>query len=139
MADPITGGCACGAIRYECTGEPLAALHCQCRDCRRFSGTGHFSIMIVPKAAVKLLGEPTYYVTDADSGHRVSRGFCPDCGSPVLGCYTGFPDSVGLAAGSLDDPSRFTPSMVIYAARGPRWDVTDPALPAFPEMPPPRG
>lgn len=138
MTDPIIGGCACGAIRFECAAEPIIALHCQCRDCQRFSGTGHLSILIVPKAAVKLTGDPTFYETKADSGEVVGRGFCPDCGSPVLGRYSGFPDSVGLAAGCLDDPGRFVPSAVIYEESGHAWDVMDPALPAFPKMPPPR-
>lgn len=40
MPNTITGGCACGAIRYECTAEPVAAMHCQCRDCQHSSGTG---------------------------------------------------------------------------------------------------
>jgi hypothetical protein len=138
VTTPITGGCACGAIRYECTAEPRFALHCQCRDCQRFGGTGHLSIMIVPKTAVTLTGAPTFYETVGDSGHAVDRGFCPRCGSPVIGRYAGFPDAVGLAAGCLDDPARFQPSVVIYAGSAQTWDVMDPALPAFPQMPPAR-
>jgi len=138
MSGPITGGCACGAIRYACTAEPNATLHCQCRDCQHSSGTGHLSVMIVPKAAVTLSGAPTFYTTAADSGETVERGFCPRCGSPVLGRYTGFQDSIGLVAGSLDDPARFQPSIVIYAGSGPAWDVLDRALRTFEKMPPPR-
>jgi hypothetical protein len=40
MINACTGGCACGAIRYEISAEPLAMNHCQCRDCQRKSGTG---------------------------------------------------------------------------------------------------
>jgi len=138
MPTTITGGCACGAIRYEFTAEPVAAMHCQCRDCQHSSGTGHLSLMIVPKAAVTLTGAPTFYATAADSGETVERGFCPRCGSPVLGRYTGFPDSIGLVAGSLDDPARFQPTVVFYAGSGQAWDVMDPALPSFPQMPPAR-
>jgi hypothetical protein len=139
MTKPITGGCACGAIRYECTAEPVAGLHCQCRDCQRSSGTGHLSVMIVPKKAVTLRGEPTYYETVAENGDTVRRGFCPDCGSPVIGFYSGRPDVVGLPAGSLDDPGRFNPSFVIFAASATAWDVMDPALRAFDGMAPKRG
>jgi len=138
VTTPITGGCACGAIRYECTAEPVVSVHCQCRDCQRFSGTGHLSIMIVPKAAVTLTGEPTFYETVGDSGHAVDRGFCPRCGSPVVGRYAGFPDAVGLAAGCLDDPARFQPSVVIYSRSAIPWDVMDPALPTVAKMPPAR-
>src|SRR2546421_1924 len=41
MSEAYTGGCACGVIRYEISGEPLASNDCQCRDCQRKSGTGH--------------------------------------------------------------------------------------------------
>jgi hypothetical protein len=138
MTTPITGGCACGAIRYESTAEPLFALHCQCRACQQFSGTGHLSILIVPKAAVTLTGAPTFYETVGDSGEKVDRGFCPRCGSPVIGRYTAFPDSIGLAAGCLDDPARFQPSVVLYSDSAQAWDVMDPSLRAFKKMPPSR-
>ncbi len=135
MPTKITGGCACGAIRYECTAEPVAAAHCQCRACQHFSGTGHFSVMLVPKAAVTVTGKPRFYETKGDSGNMLSRGFCPDCGSPVLGRTPGQPDAVILAAGSLDDPSHFKPQAVVYAERGPEWDFHDPELMRFDRMP----
>ena len=43
MSKPYTGGCACGAIRYEIPSEPLVMTDCQCRDCQQRSGTGHGS------------------------------------------------------------------------------------------------
>ena len=43
MSKPYTGGCACGAIRYEISAEPIAMNDCQCRDCQRTSGAGHGS------------------------------------------------------------------------------------------------
>src|SRR6266849_4174413 len=45
MSEAYTGGCACGAIRYEISGEPMVMNHCQCRDCQRKSGTGHGSYL----------------------------------------------------------------------------------------------
>ena len=50
MSEPFTGGCACGAIRYEISGEPLVQFDCQCRDCQRMSGTGHGSYLAFPRA-----------------------------------------------------------------------------------------
>lgn len=138
MTEPITGGCACGAIRYECTAEPIVCAHCQCLDCQRFSGAGHFSTMFVPLKAVTLTGTLKFYETIADNGKTVRRGFCPDCGSPVFGQHARRPQFGVLSAGSLDDPGRFVPSFVVYAGRGHAWDVMDPALPAFPGMPPSR-
>lgn len=48
MPVPFSGGCACGAIRYECSGEPLASLNGHCRDCQRASGSAFAAILIAP-------------------------------------------------------------------------------------------
>jgi hypothetical protein len=138
MDKPYTGGCACGAIRYEITAEPMMAGHCQCRDCQRKTGGGHASFMAFAASALQLTGTPRFHNVKADSGNTNSRGFCPNCGSPVISKNSGFPDSVAINAGSLDDPSRFKPQFVIYTARGHAWDPVDPQLPAFAEMVPPQ-
>lgn len=126
---PLTGRCACGAIRYSIIAEPGFAFHCQCRQCQRASGTGHASLFVVPKDAVKLEGELKFFAQTADDGATISRGFCPDCGSPMLGKSTGFPDVLIVTAASLDDPTRFTPQKVVFSASAQPWDHVDPALP----------
>ncbi len=59
MTRSFTGGCACGAIRYDVSGEPVAMVDCQCRQCQRESGTGHASHLVFEGAVVGLGGEPT--------------------------------------------------------------------------------
>ena len=54
ITTPFSGGCACGAIRYESTAEPAMMLHCHCRHCQRASGGPFSSYVIVPKEAFKL-------------------------------------------------------------------------------------
>lgn len=136
MTKSYIGGCACGAIRYEIAAESMFEGHCQCRDCQRTTGAGHSSMMGFPAAAMKLTGAPKFRDAKADSGNVTSRGSCPTCGSFVLGKFSGMPDAVAITAGSLDDPGRFKPQMVIYASRGQAWDHVDPALTRFPGMPP---
>jgi len=133
---PYTGGCACGAIRYEIAAEPLMAVQCQCRDCQRHTGGGHASMIGFPKAAMKLTGTPKFHEVTADSGNTVGRGFCAHCGSFITGRSSGFPDMVTITAGSLDDPGCFQAQFAVYASRGHAWDRLDPALPSFPKMPP---
>ncbi len=135
MSSIYTGGCDCGAIRYEIAAEPLIAGHCQCRDCQRASGNGHASNIGFPRAAVKLEGKATHWEKTADSGNVVTRSFCPTCGSPVYSTNSGMPDFFVVRAASLDDPSRFKPQMVFYTASGFAWDHLDPALPRFEKMP----
>ncbi len=136
MTTSFTGGCLCGAVRYESKAEPQIAGHCHCEDCRRSSGTGHGTHMGLPEEAVSLSGHLTFYDSPADSGNIVSRGFCPTCGAPVLSKNSGMSALVFLRASSLDDLEVAKPQFVVYASRAPSWDQVDPNLPAFAEMPP---
>ena len=132
----ITGGCLCGAVRYEATGEVLEAGHCHCTRCRRLSSTGHSSFLATPEPAVRLTGDLRMFDSPADSGNMVSRGFCPICGAQVMTRNSGFPGLAFLVAASLDDPEVFRPKVVVYRANAPAWDLVDPDLPTFPGMPP---
>lgn len=135
MSAKYTGGCACGAIRYEIAGEPIFQNHCQCRDCQRKSGTGHGSYLTFPKAGVELQGEATHWAIVADSGHAKTRSFCPTCGSPLSLTFSANPEIFTVHAASLDDPTRFTPQAVTYTVRAHDWDHLYPALPRFEKMP----
>lgn len=126
---PLTGRCACGAIRYSITTEPGFAFHCQCRQCQRASGTGHASLFVVPKEAVVLEGEVKFFAQTADDGATISRGFCPACGSPMIGKSTGYPEVLIITAASLDDPAQFEPQKVVFSESAQPWDHVDPALP----------
>ena len=85
ITTPFSGGCACGAIRYESTAEPVMMLHCHCRDCQRSSGGPFSSFVIVPTEAFKLLqGSLRFHASPSEAGGKTRRGFCPDCGSPIV-------------------------------------------------------
>ena len=84
MSSPFSGGCACGAVRYECTAEPVFSWNCHCRDCQRASGSAFCPVSYVPKTALSSTGAVAYYEVQAESGRAVRRGFCPQCGAPVF-------------------------------------------------------
>ena len=136
MNPSYTGGCACGAIRYEIPSEPIFQNHCQCLDCQHKSGTGHGSYLSFMRGGVKQTGNAALWDMVGDSGNVKTRAFCPTCGSPVYMTYAAMPDVITVHAASLDDPSRFKPQAVTYAVRGYEWDVLDPALTRFEKMPP---
>ena len=101
----LSGGCACGAIRYTCTANPLFSLNCHCRDCQRESGSAFVPVLAVPKAAFGITqGSVRYFKLTADSGHATARAFCGDCGSPLFGLPGSAPEIVTIRAGSLDEP-----------------------------------
>jgi hypothetical protein len=136
MTEPFTGGCACGAVRYEITAEPLVMLDCQCRQCQRESGTGHASHLTFPRAAARVQGEATLWESVGDSGTVKSRAFCSTCGSPVYMTMPAIPDYFVVRAASLDDPGRYAPQLVVWTAAGHPWDRVDTSLPHFDKMPP---
>lgn len=137
MTKPYAGGCACGAIRYETSSEPLVELHCQCRDCQRRSGTGHQSYLTFPRRAdVTITGEPKSWRVAGDSGNEKIHAFCPTCGTPVYVTFAAAPEPIAIHPASLDDPSQFKPKMIVYGIRGQAWDTMDPSLAKFERMPP---
>jgi hypothetical protein len=131
----FSGGCLCGAVRYESTVEPVVAGHCHCIDCRKSSGTGHCSHLGVPAAGVTVTGELRFYDAPADSGNIVSRGFCPTCGAAIYSTNSAMPGMLFVRASGLDDPEVFQPQMVVYTKRAPSWDTIGGGLPSFPAMP----
>jgi len=135
MTLSYTGGCACGAVRYDIAGEPVFCNDCQCRDCQRESGTGHGSHLTFLRSGVTVTGAVSRWDMTADSGHVKTRYFCPTCGSPVYMTFSAMPDVFTVRAASLDDPGRYKPQVVTYTARGWAWDHLDPALPKFEKMP----
>ncbi len=136
MTRSYTGGCACGAIRYETSSESIGENHCQCRDCQKRSGTGHGSYMAFPRRAdVSIIGTAKTWRVAGDSGNEKVHAFCPTCGTPVYLTFVAMPDVIAVHAASLDDPSRFNPRMVTYTIRGHAWDRMDSALQAFERMP----
>jgi hypothetical protein len=136
MSDAYTGGCACGAVRYDIPGEPIFMNECQCRHCQQRSGTGHGSYLtFANKAAVKVTGKATQWGIAGDSGNLKHHAFCPTCGTPVYLTFAAMPDFFTITAASLDDPARFKPQAVTYHIRGHAWDHLDPALATFDKMP----
>jgi hypothetical protein len=136
---PFSGGCACGAIRYECSAEPVMMLKCHCRNCQQMTGSGFSPAVLVPAETFRVMrGQLRYHFTPSAAGGQHKRGFCAECGSLLTGGentdrLTGV---VGVTAGSLDDPSWFQPQMDIFMSDAQPWDQIDPAMQQFEQYPP---
>ncbi len=127
-----TGGCLCGTVRYECSGEPLFALQCHCRDCQKHSGAPHVAAVRLPASDFRITsGAPRRYVAKSESGNEVARMFCGDCGSPLYVQVATRPDIVGVRVCTFDDPSWFRPEANIFVKSAQPWDHLDPAVPQF--------
>jgi hypothetical protein len=139
MKIPLTGGCVCGAVRYQSDAAPLSTLKCHCRDCQRVSGSPHVCAVLFPKKAFKFTqGKPKYYCTSSDAGGLHQRGFCAECGSRLTGGESpdGTGDFIGVTVGSLDEASWFQPAMELWAADALAWDPPRADVPRFEKNPP---
>lgn len=130
-----TGGCLCGALRYEADGEPLYAGHCYCDDCPKASGSGFVPFIGFPSSAVRFNGQSRKFASKAANGKLAVRNSCPVCGSLVFGGEVGKDDEFTIYAGSLDDPSSFRPTIAIFTRNRPVWAVIPPDLTVFEAMP----
>ncbi len=124
----MTGGCACGAVRYTITGDPGFSFLCHCRRCQQVTGTGHAPGFKVDNKDITITGQLKSYDVPSDSGAMASHKFCPECGSPVISATERFPEACSVYAGSLDDPSLYKPQAAIFRETAQPWDHVDPEL-----------
>ena len=130
-----TGGCLCGALRYEAEGEPTYSGHCYCSDCRKATGSGFIAFMGFPSGALSFSGQSRTFTSRSARGGDAARNFCSVCGSLVFGGVIGKDDSHTIYAGSLDDPSSFHPTIAIFTQGRPAWAVIPPGLTIFERAP----
>jgi hypothetical protein len=138
MSEPakrFTGGCLCGALRYEAVGEPTFAGHCYCRDCQRSSGSGFIPFMGFAASAITITGEATRSTAAAANGGEAVRNHCAACGSLVYGGIYGVHAAHTIYAGTLDDPSGFEPKMAIFNSQRPAWAPIPEGITVFERMP----
>jgi hypothetical protein len=138
MTTTFTGGCLCGAVRYECTAEPIAMLKCHCRDCQRATGSPYAAAILLPAESFRFVkGKLSYHLQARAKGGQHKRGFCPECGARVTGGESeDKSEMIGILAASLDDPSLFQPTMDIFIEDLQPWDTMDPGTKKYKQYPP---
>ena len=118
LAEPLSGGCQCGAIRYEVADAPLALFVCHCTECRRQSASAFGISVIVAQAAWRVVrGEPHEWSRPTDAGNTLDCAFCPACGTRLWHRRRGATDTVSIKGGSLDAPVDLAPAVHIWTSR----------------------
>jgi hypothetical protein len=105
MAEEMTGGCACGCVRYSAGIEDDEAYLCHCRMCQRATGSISIAFKNVKRADVRWEQGPDWY----DSSPIARRPYCRECGTSLGFQFTEGSENMDLTVASFDDPSRFTP------------------------------
>jgi hypothetical protein len=129
MQLPLTGGCVCGAIRYEITQAPVSVYTCHCTDCQRITSSAFSIGMVVPADAFRPAGlEAKAAPGGVTAGGRVkSRWICPDCGTwlyggPKIGTEPPGTQRV-IRGGTLDDTSWLQPTTHFWTRSKQKWVV----------------
>jgi hypothetical protein len=132
----ISGGCLCGAVRYESSASPVTTRVCWCRRCQALgAGSGTVNVTF-PSEAITVSGELADFVNTADSGNKIHTKFCPKCGTPVFTAAESRPHLLAVRVGTLDDPELAAPAITIWTEEAPSWAAIDPELPQDEGQPP---
>lgn len=126
-----TASCACGAVTVTVAGPVLSMLICSCHDCRKASGTGHSTVILIPTEAATISGEIKGHTRTAASGSKITRSFCPECGTPLFARTERAPQLILLPVGLFGDPKWFAPTQAIFSRSHLDWDALDDALPHY--------
>ena len=126
MKLPQTGGCLCGAIRYEITQPPLVTYTCHCAVCQRLTGSAFSSAIVVAAEACRFVGSGVRsFQRLADSGRVVTRWVCVGCGTWLCNGAkpgTALPGTfVAVRAGTLDDTSWLRPTAHFWTRSAQPW------------------
>jgi len=133
----IDGSCLCGSVHYQISGAVERFYHCHCQRCRKATGSGHASnILVSPESSIswlkgeKLLGR--YKVPEAE---RFYNCFCTRCGSPMPRTVPEL-DAVLIPAGSLNSEPPVHPQARIFWGSRAEWSCSGDDIPVFAEYPP---
>ena len=123
MTDDVhTGGCLCGAVRYEARGPLSDVTACHCGQCRRQSGHLYATTSITAERFTLTEDRGLKWYSASETARR---GFCGDCGSTVL-WQPATRDRVAILAGSLDAPTGLKLARHIFVAdKGDYYEITD--------------
>ncbi|RJG05548.1 GFA family protein [Noviherbaspirillum cavernae] len=127
------GGCQCGEVRYEISGEPIFAAICHCSMCRRANAAPAVAWAMFHESQLRFSkGEVKTYASSSEA----QRGFCERCGTQISFTATFLPELIDVTIGSLDDPESVQPTLHYWHSNHLSWVEFSDNLPRHPELPP---
>lgn len=114
-----SGGCQCGAIRYQVDTKRSQLNICHCHDCQKQSGSAFGMSLVIPPDAFSLKqGEPALFITAADSGRQKTCAFCSQCGVRI---YNRTSALMSVKAGTFDNTDWLQPDGQYFNDRMQPW------------------
>ena len=131
-----TGSCLCGKIQYNFNqSKVLSAHHCHCRDCQKSTGSGKATIIMIPEDALSINGNLKFYSVIGSQGSHINRGFCENCGSPVISFMEENSGIKFIKAGTLDDSAWLTIASNFWSSTANTWSPIDNEVHTFTHNP----
>ena len=133
----VTGSCLCGSVQYEIKGKAKRFYHCHCQRCRKTTGTGHASnILVTPESLLTWTkGEDLLKRFKVPEAERFFNCFCSNCGSPMPRVVTQL-DGIVIPVGTLNDEPPINPQARIFWNSRAGWSCSGDDLPVFDEYMP---
>ena len=129
----LTGGCGCGAVRFEVTAPLVSAQYCHCTRCQRRTGVGASASARVEPGSFRILqGEDRMRAWRPEGG--AEKWFCGDCGSALFSRHPEDASQVGVRLGAFDQDPGIRPAARQFVAYAAVWEpIPDDGLPRYPE------
>jgi hypothetical protein len=133
---PLTGGCLCGAVRFEVTEPLVSSGYCHCTRCQRRTGTAASpGARIAPGSLRVLAGEE--HIRAYEPAEGFAKVFCTACGSSLWSRSQEDPDVISIRLGAFDDDPGIRPTYRQFVAYAAPWEpIPDDGLERFPESRP---
>lgn len=126
----LTGGCYCGAIRYEAAGAPFNETSCHCSICRRTTGAPFVAWFSVARRDFRFVSGQPATLRSTPLG---TRSFCPACGTQLTFEHADYPQEIDVTTCSLDDPQALPPKTHIHTSSKLPWIHLADGLPEYAE------
>jgi hypothetical protein len=129
---PLTGGCNCGAVRFEVTAPLVSASYCHCRRCQRRSGAAASPNAHPAEDSFRIVhGAEKLRMWQPEGGGE--KWFCGECGSSVFARNPSHASPIGIRMGAFDADPGIRPSVRQFVAFAASWEaIPEDGLPRFP-------
>ena len=131
----LSGGCACGAVRYEVTGKPLSVHACHCTDCQTLSGSAFGLSMVLSQSDIEVTAGALGINTFSAGTTKMLRHHCEQCGTAIWFSSPDYTDIIALKPGTLDDTSTLRPLAHVWYRSAQPWLNIPEDVPIYQEQP----
>ena len=131
----FTGSCLCGSVNYKSNSDPLVIQNCHCEQCRKATGSVYLTNLFIKEENFEITGEVNNYSHLSDAGNKMTKYFCPKCGSQIFGKNSGRTAIVTIRAGTVNEKEIIKPIRNLFMKSKVHSTPTDSNLEACEGMP----